>query len=131
MDVEDSVLSDVGTDTSTVRSGPGSFFHEVAVHAGRVASVERLGTVGELPTLSFASLVPLVYPIQKLGRSKINTARIRKRGEQAIGLLSVSRYRFTAAGAIWGSCVLVPIVKCCTVATAAGPRTEEPRAYWI
>lgn len=26
MDVEDSVLSDVGTDTSTVRSGPGSFF---------------------------------------------------------------------------------------------------------
>lgn len=41
---------------------------------------------------------------------KNNTARIRKRGETEIGLLSVSRYWFTAAGAIWGNCLLAPVV---------------------
>lgn len=46
----------------------------------------------------------------------------------------VSRYRFTAVFAIWGNWSVVPIAKCCTVATAAGHKQsteEQPRAYWI
>lgn len=88
MDVEHSVLSDVGTDTSTVRSGPGSFFHEVAVHAGRVASVERLGTVRRAAYPFFCVSSAPCLPHLKARMFKNKTARIRKRGEKEMGLLS-------------------------------------------
>lgn len=56
--------------------------------------------------------------------------KTRRAGAMGSGLLAVfvSRYRFTAVFAIWGNWSVIPIVKCCTVATAAGLKqsTEEP-----
>lgn len=142
MDVEDSASSD-GRDGHERGEERTRFFFSRGRSSCKVAfaSVGRLGTVRRaLCFYPFSCMSSVVAPIQKSSDAfKINTARIRKRGEQCndgSGLLfvCVSRYRFTAVFAIWGNWSVVPIVKCCTVATAAGlkqPTEEQPRAYWI
>lgn len=80
--------------------------------AGRVASVGRARRAA-YPFFCMPS-GPSLAPSEKLGCSRTARQLARRESENAERDKSVccpvSRYRFTAAGAIWGNCSLVPIV---------------------
>lgn len=90
--LRDSASSDVGTDTSTVRSGPDSFFSRgcSSCRSRCFCGTARHGRRAAYPFFCVSSAPCLPHPKARTFKNK--TARIRKRGEKEIGLLSVSRY---------------------------------------